>query len=101
MSSNSYLKKLVRDWGSKPLSPKIDANLKRSFSLLDHAACDDLTIDSVREVLHIMGVKDIEPEVVMQIYREKVILANGFTYAVFKDFVRDLALQFRQQEGRY
>jgi hypothetical protein len=48
-----------------------------------------------------MGVKDVTIGLIVETYKEKLRANGGFNFIVFKDLVRDLALQFRQAEGRY
>ena len=51
--------------------------------------------------MNIMGVYHIKEEVVFKIYEEKIRKNNGLSYSVFRDLVRDLALQFKAQNGRF
>ena len=48
-----------------------------------------------------MGVDDLTVEVVLMQFSESIQQRGGFTYAVFKELVRDVAMQFRKQEGKY
>jgi hypothetical protein len=48
-----------------------------------------------------MGVDNLSAELVQMQYRDSMIQRGGFSFAVFKELVRDVAMQFRKQEGKY
>jgi hypothetical protein len=48
-----------------------------------------------------MGVTYLTAENVEIRYSSLIALKGGFTYGVFRELVKDVAIQFRKQEGRY
>jgi hypothetical protein len=52
-------------------------------------------------VADVMGLSDLDPVTFQQRYLELIQSKGGFTLGVFREMVRDLSLQFKQQEGRY
>ena len=48
-----------------------------------------------------MGVDNLSAELVQMQYKDSIAQRGGFSYAVFKEMVRDVAMQFRRQEGKY
>lgn len=48
-----------------------------------------------------MGVDNLSSEIVLMQYKDSINQRGGFTFAVFKELVRDVAMQFRRQEGKY
>lgn len=53
------------------------------------------------QIIAIMGVNYLTADVVEMKYRDVISARGGFTYAVFRDLVKDVVLQFRKQAGRY
>ena len=48
-----------------------------------------------------MGVDNLSAELVQMQYKDSIAQRGGFSFAVFKELVRDVAMQFRRQEGKY
>jgi hypothetical protein len=48
-----------------------------------------------------MGVDDLSAEIVLMQYQESIAQRGGFSFAVFKELVKDVAMQFRRQEGKF
>lgn len=53
------------------------------------------------QVVQMMGVDNLSSEIVLMQYNDSIVQRGGFTFAVFKELVRDVAMQFRRQEGKY
>jgi hypothetical protein len=52
-------------------------------------------------VVTMMGVDNLSAELVQMQYKDSIQQRGGFTFAVFKELIRDVAMQFRRQEGKY
>jgi hypothetical protein len=48
-----------------------------------------------------MGIEHVSPDILMMQYDDKMRARGGFTYAIFQEMVRELASQFRKEDGRY
>jgi Ca2+-binding EF-hand superfamily protein len=75
-----------------------EAALKRCFSMFDSDSDGKLTEDDLDRVTACMGFDFISAADLLSKYDSG---PAGFTYDVFKNMVRDLANQFKKQEGRY
>lgn len=73
--------------------------LFRCYSLFDTDEDGKLTLHDVRTILHIMGMDSISAELIFMQYDTQIRTKGGFTFAVFKELVKDLAAKFRGQDG--
>jgi Ca2+-binding EF-hand superfamily protein len=79
-------------------SSQQEAALKRCFSMFDSDSDGKLTESDLDRVTTCMGFDFISAADLLSKYDSG---SGGFTYDVFKNMVRDLANQFKKQEGRY
>ena len=48
-----------------------------------------------------MGVETLSAQVIYDKYDEAIRVRGGFTFAVFKELIQDMAKEFRNQEGKF
>jgi len=53
------------------------------------------------QVISCLGIEFTSPELILLQYSDLIRIKGGFTYGIFRDFMRDIADQFRKQDGKY
>ena len=81
------------------LSQNEESVLYRCFSMFDTDEDGKLSVSDITNVMQLMGIDAISIELIQLQYDELIRSKGGFTFGVFKEFVLDLASNFRSING--
>ncbi len=75
--------------------------LLRCFNMFDMDEDGLLSRDEIAKVIGVMGLDAVTAEFAQIKYVDLIAAKGGFTFGVFKEMIKDIASQFRNQDGKF
>lgn len=97
-ASNSIMSSMLN---SGQFSQVQEQLLQRCFNLFDSDEDGKLTHEDIDRVIQVMGVEEQSAQTLHAKYVELIESKGGFTLGVYREMVKDIASQFKKQEGKF
>lgn len=75
--------------------------LLRCFNMFDLDEDGLLSTEEITKVIGVMGLDAVTAEFAQIKYVDLIAAKGGFTFGVFKEMIKDIANQFRNQDGKF
>jgi Ca2+-binding EF-hand superfamily protein len=87
--------------GAINITVEQESMLLRCFNMFDMDEDGKLSTEEITKVIQVMGLDSVTAEFAQIKYVDLIASKGGFTFGVFKEMIRDIAQQFRSQDGRF